>query len=200
MKRYRDKCSTQTKCRRKKVLLPLSPNSPTHNKESAFFLCKPVLCNLKNIGIWQNFCEITKMEQEIEGKRRKKGRICCIFSPEGGEEKTRLALQEALECSKYLKVLYISMCGVPVFFPEELKETPSIFHQGLAEWILATENGKAEESLQSLAYSYGKISILAPVAHYKDLLDFSLQEIESMMEGLRKQSLLPGDCGSWAIF
>ena len=131
----------------------------------------------KRERIWQNFCEITKMEQEIEGKRRKKGRICCIFSPEGGEEKTRLALQEALECSKYLKVLYISMCGVPVFFPEELKETPSIFHQGLAEWILAAENGKAEESLQSLAYSYGKISILAPVAHYKDLLDFSLQAV-----------------------
>lgn len=158
-------------------------SQPVIDKENEIFMYQ------KRERIWQNFCEITKMEQEIEGKRRKKGRICCIFSPEGGEEKTRLALQEALECSKYLKVLYISMCGVPVFFPEELKETPSIFHQGLAEWILAAENGKAEESLQSLAYSYGKISILAPVAHYKDLLDFSLQEIESMMEGLRKQSL-----------
>lgn len=158
-------------------------SQPVTDKENEIFMYQ------KRERIWQNFCEITKMEQEIEGKRRKKGRICCIFSPEGGEEKTRLALQEALECSKYLKVLYISMCGVPVFFPEELKETPSIFHQGLAEWILAAENGKAEESLQSLAYSYGKISILAPVAHYKDLLDFSLQEIESMMEGLRKQSL-----------
>ena len=158
-------------------------DQPVTDMENEIFMYQ------KRDAIWQKFCEITKMEPNGKEEKKNKGRICCIFSPEGGEEKTRLALQEAIACSEYSKVLYISMCGVPVFFPEELKETPSLSHQGLAEWILAVENGKAEEALRTLAYSYGKISILAPAAHYKDLLDFTRQEIESMMSGLRKQTL-----------
>lgn len=158
-------------------------NRPVMDAENEIFMYQ------KRENLWQDFCKIVKLEQEGEVKKAKKGRICCVFAPEGGEEKTRLALQEAMECSEDSNVLYISMCGVPVFFPEELKETPSLCHQGLTEWILAVENGKAEEVLQTLAYSYGKISILAPAANYKDLLDFSRTEIESMMDGLRKQSI-----------
>lgn len=143
----------------------------------------------KKEEIWQQFCEIVDMDAGEKQRTEKNGRICCIFSPEGGEEKTRLALQEALERAEKDKVLYISMCPVPVFFPEELSETPSLHHQGLAEWILAVENGMVEETLEKLAYPYGKISILAPVAHYKDLLDFSKEEIEKIMEGLKQQNL-----------
>lgn len=42
-------------------------SQPVTDKENEIFMYQ------KRERIWQNFCEITKMEQEIEGKRRKKG-------------------------------------------------------------------------------------------------------------------------------
>lgn len=85
-------------------------SQPVTDKENEIFMYQ------KRERIWQNFCEITKMEQEIEGKRRKKGRICCIFSPEGGEEKTRLALQEALECSEIFESALYQYVWCPGIF------------------------------------------------------------------------------------
>ena len=157
--------------------------SPVTDSENEIFKYQ------KRTAIWKSFCKIVGQTGDEEQKTVRKKGICCVFSPEGGEEKTRLALQEAMESAQQAKVLYISMCGVPVFFPEELTETPSLSHRGLAEWILAVQNEKNNEALEKLVYLHGKISILAPVAHYKDLLDFTKEEIENMMEGLQKQTL-----------
>ena len=59
-------------------------SQPVTDKENEIFMYQ------KRERIWQNFCEITKMEQEIEGKRRKKGRICCIFSRKEEKKKPDL--------------------------------------------------------------------------------------------------------------
>ena len=49
-------------------------SQPVTDKENEIFMYQ------KRERIWQNFCEITKMEQEIEGKRRKKGKQKNRFS------------------------------------------------------------------------------------------------------------------------
>ena len=48
-------------------------SQPVTDKENEIFMYQ------KRERIWQNFCEITKMEQEIEGKRRKRGGSAAFF-------------------------------------------------------------------------------------------------------------------------
>ena len=122
------------------------------------------------------------MEQEIEGKRRKRGGSAAFFRRRAEKKKPDLPCRRHWNAEIFESALY-QYVWCPGIFSGRAKGNAIHFSSGTAEWILAAENGKAEESLQSLACIYGKISILAPVAHYKDLLDFSLQEIESMMGG-----------------
>ncbi len=115
-------------------------------------------------------------------------KVMCVFSPEGGDEKTLLALERAIELGKSRRVLYVSLCGFPIFFREEISITPHGAEQGVAELFLCTKVEEFERKLDELSFSMGCIDMMPPVEHYKDLLDFSKEEVNCFMKHLQEQT------------
>lgn len=73
--------------------------------------------------IYSDLLELTGMKEGYKGNSPpNESGIIVVFSPEGGDEKTLLALKRAGELSHYKRVLYISLCGFPVFFDSSWKE------------------------------------------------------------------------------
>lgn len=126
------------------------------------------------------------------GETENNNKLICVFSPEGGDEKTLLALRMAAKLSQKKRVLYVSLCGFPVFgkeqFGESLGKEKKRGHSGIAELILYAQGDGFEKKLEEMAMPWETIFMMAPVAHYRDLLDFSLTDVKSLVQGLREQS------------
>lgn len=116
-------------------------------------------------------------------------KITCVFSPEGGDDKTRLALWRGLEWAKSNRVLYINLCGFPVFFRQEISKAPQPAGVGVSELFLCTQQDEFEGKLEELSFSMGCLDMIPPVEHYKDLLDFSREEVMRFMSHLKSQKL-----------
>ncbi len=135
-------------------------------------------------SIYQRLLQILEVNQLGEIPK-----VTCVFSPGGGDEKTLLALQRALELGKSRRVLYISLCGFPVFFRREISPTPIGVKLGVSELFLCTKQEEFEGRLMELSFSMGCIDMIPPVEHYKDLLDFSREEVCRFMEHLKRQTV-----------
>lgn len=141
--------------------------------------------------------ELVKLTGTREGNNRnrpqKESGIIVVFSPEGGDEKTLLALKRAGELSRNKRVLYLSLCGFPVFFDPSWKDESGgrdiNFSPGITELMLRAEGEDFTQELENMAFQLGKIWSIAPVSHYKDLLDFSRDDICRFMKGLKEQSM-----------
>lgn len=128
------------------------------------------------------------VEEECQGENEN-SKVVCIFSPEGGDTKTLLAVDRALKKTGRERVLYISLCGFPVFFQEEISEKPDLGREGVSELLLCANSDMFCRKLEELAFTVGSISMIAPAGHYKDLFDYSLEEILNFMEHLKEQDL-----------
>lgn len=157
---------------------------PEVNRENEIFMYQ------KKEDIYRQIINLAGVQEQKDiGKGGgTKTKIVCIFSPEGSDEKTVLALQTALEQGHRGDVLYVSLCEFPAFFQEEICENPDTNRQGVSELMLCEEEMSFQEKLEQLVYVAGKIFMLAPAGHYKDLLDFSTEEVCRFVDHLRKQT------------
>lgn len=138
--------------------------------------------------VYQELLRVTETgEKEKKCKLGGVKRI-VVFSPEGGDEKTVLALQTAGNLAKKEKVLYISFSGFPVFFGTEFREGSENVGTGLAEVMMSAGGDGFGSRLKELAFPFEKIWILMPANHFKDLLDFSMEDVLKFMEGLKEQT------------
>lgn len=145
--------------------------------------------------------EIHRELLELTGKKEALNRnispqergIIVVFSPEGGDEKTVLALKRAGELSRNKRVLYISLCGFPICFNSLLEKEGSgrdkDVSSGLTDLMLRTEGKDFTQGLEDAVFQLGKIWSVTPASHYKDLLDFSLEDIRRFMRGLKAQEM-----------
>ncbi len=143
--------------------------------------------------IYRDLLELTGTK---EGYKRncppKESGILVVFAPEGGDEKTLLALKRAGELSRNNRVLYISLCGFPISFdPSWIEESGGDINTllGISELMLRAEGEDFGQELENMVFPLGKIWTITPVSHYKDLLDFSLEDICKFMRGLKAQSM-----------
>lgn len=141
--------------------------------------------------VYRQMLELTGTKDESTGNVSRESRVICIFSPEGGDAKTVLALRMARELAQAHAVLYISLCGFPVFFGETFCEEPEPSRAGLSELLLCADCDGFEETLKKLVFSVGRISMISPVQNYKDLLDYSPAEMTEFMKALKKQKQFP---------
>lgn len=116
-------------------------------------------------------------------------KITCVFSPEGGDAKTQLALWRGVEWSRSRRVLYINLCGFPVFFRQEISRVPQLSRAGVSELFFCTRQDEFEGKLEELSFSMGCMDMIPPVEHYKDLLDFSREEVMRFMSHLKSQKM-----------
>lgn len=143
--------------------------------------------------IYKDLLELTGTKEDKGNSSLKESGIIVVFSPEGGDEKTLLALKRAGELSRNKRVLYLSLCGFPIFFssyPEEEGRGGDIHASpGITELMLRTEGEDFTRGLENMVFQLGKIWSVTPVRHYKDLLDFSLDDIRRFMRGLKAQGI-----------
>lgn len=116
-------------------------------------------------------------------------KVVCIFSPGESDEKTIFALRAALDRVERGTVLYMSFCGFPVFFGEEMGDEPRIRREGISELMLCGDPEIFQEKLSELAFPLGRLMALAPAGHFRDLLDFTAEEVSKFMTHLRQQTL-----------
>ncbi len=129
-------------------------------------------------------------EKEVMAAK-KEHKLIGFFAPDGGGGRTVSALRRAAELAVKEAVLYLSFCEFPVLFQEELSEEPEWKRAGLSELMLCRGEEIFEEKLEELSFLAGRIYVLAPVRHYRDLLDFSPGDIKEFLASLRKQTRFP---------
>ncbi len=126
-------------------------------------------------------------EWKKEKEKDRNTRMICVFSPGGGDERTFLALHKALESAEWGKTLYISLCEFPIFAGENEKD--GVKMPGLSELILCAKSNVFYEKLEELAFLKGTVWMVAPAGHYKDLLDYPLEEMMQFAKKVREQRL-----------
>ena len=108
-------------------------------------------------------------------------KVTCVYAPGESEEKTVFALRTAIDRSERGSGLYINLCGFPLLFREE--------QEGISNLMLCNELEVFEERLRELAFSAGQISVLAPAGHFRDLFDFSQEEVRRFITYMKQQTL-----------
>ncbi len=148
---------------------------------------KDEICMYQGKEAWyQRLLQCLDVEQE--DKEGQPG-VVCVFSPEGGEEGTLLALQYCMEQAEKRHVLYVNLCGFPTFFRETLSDAPEGVQRGVSELFLENNQREFERKLEQLAFTLGDVDMIPPVEHYKDFLDFSVEEVMDFMEHLKNQNI-----------
>lgn len=116
-------------------------------------------------------------------------KVVCVFSPGESDEKTVFALRAARDRAERGTVLYMSLCAFPVFFGEKTEDELSERREGISELMLCGDADIFQEKLQELAFPLGRLMALAPVWHFRDLLDFTAEEAGRFVVHLRQQTL-----------
>lgn len=149
-----------------------------------------------NIFMYQGGDQIYRRIMHITGRSASESqdglsipKVVCIFSPGESDEKTVFALRTALDQAERGTVLYMSLCGFPVFFGEEMGDEPQVRREGISELMLCADPDIFQEKLSQLAFPLGRLMALAPAGHFRDLLDFTAEEVRNFMTHLRQQTL-----------
>ena len=138
--------------------------------------------------VYQEILRITGTDQKEKREKRVRGdtKLIAVLSPEGGDTGTVLALETARQLAETEKVLYISLCGFPIFSCQEFLPEGKVTY-GLSEIMLSAGGTLFADKLKELAFPLEQIWMLVPVKHYKDLLDFSPDDVKNFIEGIKKQ-------------
>ena len=136
--------------------------------------------------IYQELATILSLEERDLTEERedtKKG-VYCVFSPEGTE-----SMMFSVMLSQYLgkkgRCLYISLSGFPVFYEEQLKETPNFSRRGLSELLFSTDQKNFIQLEQEIRQPFGNGYFVSPMSHFKDILDCEPKEWQWLLEQLR---------------
>lgn len=115
-------------------------------------------------------------------------KVSCVFSPGESDEKTFFSLRMAADRAERGRVLYVSLCGFPVLFPDCEDGQVKTGTAGVSDLMLCIEQDMFEQKLGELARPRGSISLLAPAGHFRDLFDFTQEEIKRFVKHLRQQT------------
>lgn len=117
------------------------------------------------------------------GEKRQQGRkgLYCVFSPDGISS-TLLSVMLAQYLGNSGKCLYLSLSGFPVFYSQEITAEPEFQEKGLGELLFLLNQEDFSERQEELKMPFGSACMLAPVSHYKDLLDCSLEEWKTFFQ------------------
>ncbi|MCI9420171.1 MAG: hypothetical protein HFG32_09190 [Eubacterium sp.] len=116
-------------------------------------------------------------------------KVTCVFSPGESEEKTMFSLRTAMDRSERGSVLYISLCGFPVLFQENMEQPQPGGVEGISNLMLCNGLEEFEKKLRESVFLAGMVSVLAPAGHFRDLFDFSQEEMKRFIRHLKQQTL-----------
>lgn len=105
--------------------------------------------------------------------------LYCVFSPDGTES-TLLSVTLAQYLGSCGKCLYLSLSGFPVFYSQEISMEPEFDKKGLGELLFLMNQEEFSQRQEQLCMPFGNACMLAPISHYKDLLDCSLEEWKTL--------------------
>lgn len=149
--------------------------SNEHDKEK-----KKIFQYQKAEGIYRELSVLLQL-QEKNGKphrddsQRGSRGMYCVFSPDGMGS-TALSVMLAQYLGNSGKCLYLSLSGFPVFYSQEIASEPDFQEKGLGELLFLLNQEDFSRRQEELKKPFGSAYMLAPMSHYKDLLDCSLEE------------------------
>lgn len=129
-------------------------------------------------GIYQELLTQLGLEgvpQQCPAEKQKRKGVVMLFSPEGsGVTVTSVMLSQFL--GRQGKCLYLCLSAFPVFYSGELQKEPAGPVPGLEELLFCADNGLSQETIGSLVQKFGSADMIAPLCHFKDILDCSLED------------------------
>ncbi len=138
--------------------------------------------------IYEQLLSLLHMEKEVSQKvAAKEGEgVIMLFSPDGGD-RTEMAVLLSQYLGKKGKCLYISLSGFPVYYGSEYEKEPSFLTLGLGELLLCPRQEFLPDKLGRFVKPFGSADMLAPLPHYKDLLDCSAEDWRHLLDWLRNE-------------
>lgn len=119
-------------------------------------------------------------QQPMEEKKKIKG-VIMLFSTEGsGVTVTAVMLSQYL--GRQGKCLYLCLSAFPVFYCGELRKEPPFETPGLEELLFDSEHELSQEKIGQLIQKFGYADILAPMCHFKDILDCSMEDWQRLLD------------------
>lgn len=126
----------------------------------------------------------TSIQKENGGE--KKSGLFCLLDPAGGNG-SALAVLLSQYLGRQGKCLYLNLTGFPLYYGNELKEEPEFSERGLGELFFCMDEEHLAEHVEALARPFGAAWMITPFPHYKDLLDCSIREWDSLLSRLRTE-------------
>lgn len=120
---------------------------------------------------------------------RRPEKLICIFSPEESGAAVAYSLRRAARLAERARVLYVSLSGFPALFGEEACGSVQAGREGVTELMLSPDAESFRERLGELTFPVDSFHALAPAGHFRDLLDFTADEVLRFAENLREQKI-----------
>lgn len=146
----------------------------------------------KSNSIWQYqkadsiYTQIMELLDIQEEKKETEKGVYGVFSP-GGREGAVLAIALAQYFGKKGNCLYMSLSGFPLIFNGKWESEPTFFKNNLGTLLFALNQEDFLLLLQENKIEFGTCSMLAPMRHYKDLLDCSLEDFETLFRRIHEE-------------
>ncbi len=135
--------------------------------------------------IYEQLLALLHMKKEVSQEAEGEG-VIMLFSPDGGD-RTETAVLLSQYLGKKGKCLYISLSGFPVYYGSEYEKEPSFLTPGLGELLLCPGQEFLADKLGRFVQPFGSADMLAPLPHYKDLLDCSIEDWRHLLDWLRNE-------------
>ncbi len=116
-------------------------------------------------------------------------KLICIFSPEESGAAVAYSLRRAARLAERARVLYVSLSGFPALFGEEACGSVQAGREGVTELMLSPDAESFRERLEELTFPVDSFHALAPAGHFRDLLDFTADEVLRFAKNLREQQI-----------
>ncbi len=131
---------------------------------------------------YRQILEIVMPEREKQGRDLPK--ITCVFSIEGSERRSEIAMEKVNYYSKMGKVLYVSFAVFGFGFGDNLGHVHTI-----SELLLCTEKEEFIMQMKGVVKRLDDFEYIPPVNHYKDLLDFDGETVRNFLINLNEQKV-----------
>ena len=143
---------------------------------------KKILQYQRAEGIYEDLLKILGYKPLEEQEKLQKG-VIMFFSPEG-----MIVTETAVMTAQYLgtkgRCLFVSLSGFPVYFDGEFSKDPHWQKRDIGELLLCPSEKLFSAQLPQYVYPFGSADMLAPFAHYKDLLDCGIEDLKKLFERL----------------
>lgn len=142
-------------------------------------------------GIYRELVTLLKLDQKekvpfTRTEESSERGVYYIFSPEG-RETTVLSVMLAQYLGNIGRCLYLSLAGFPVYYEEKLKAEPDFRKKGVGELLFLLQQEDFVQREHQLRQPFGKAWMLAPMSHFKDILDCQPSEWSEFLRRLREE-------------